>query len=97
MGRGIGQWIDDRTGPTVGDDERQRIFMFRTNVDEMNVESVDLRHELRQGIQPGLDLPPIMFRPPIARDLLNRCELHALRWIRDRLLIWPVGRSDTAA
>ncbi len=50
---GIGQRIDDlhllddRAGPSVRDDERQCIFMFRTDVDEMNVESIDLGDELR--------------------------------------------------
>ena len=47
MGRRISERIDnlqllnDRTGPAVRDDERQRIFMFRTNMDEMNVEAVN--------------------------------------------------------
>ena len=55
--RGIGQRIDDlhllddRAGPSVRDDERQRIFMFRTNVNEMNVQPIDLGDELRQGVQ----------------------------------------------
>src|SRR5215204_5742139 len=31
------QLLDDRAGPAVRDDERQRVFVFRTNVDEMNV------------------------------------------------------------
>src|SRR6516162_10303440 len=70
MGRGIGQWIDnlelldDRTGPPVRDDERQRIFMFRTNVNEMNVQPIDLGYELRQCIQFRLALPPIVICPP---------------------------------
>ena len=52
MRRGIGQRIDDlhlfddRARPSVGDDERQRVLMFRTNVDEMYVQSVDLGDEL---------------------------------------------------
>ena len=52
---GIGQRIDDlhlfgdRAGPSVRNDERQRIFVFRTDVNEMNVQSVDLGEELRQG------------------------------------------------
>jgi hypothetical protein len=43
IGRGIGQGLDDlqllddRAGPPVRDDERQRIFMSRTNVNEVNV------------------------------------------------------------
>ncbi len=53
MCRGIGQWIDnlqlldDGAGPSVGDNERQSIFMLRTNVNEMNVQPIDLGHELR--------------------------------------------------
>src|SRR5215467_9753691 len=45
---GIGQGLDnlelldDRAGPTVRDDERQRMFMFRTHVNEMHVQPIDL-------------------------------------------------------
>jgi hypothetical protein len=41
------QLLDDRAGPSVIDDERQRVFMSRTNVNEVNVEPVDLGNELR--------------------------------------------------
>src|SRR6516164_1205986 len=70
MGRGIGerrkdlQLLYDRAGPSVRDDERQRIFMFRTNVNEMNVQPVDLGDELREGIQFCLALAPIVICPP---------------------------------
>ena len=53
MRRGIGQGIDDlqllddRAGPSVRDDERQRIFVLRTHVNEMNVDPIDLGDELR--------------------------------------------------
>ena len=50
----------------------------RTNMDEMNVEAVDLGHELRHAVQPGLDLSPVIARLPIVRDFLNRRELDAL-------------------
>ena len=55
MRRGIGQRIDDlhllddRAGPSVRDDERQRIFMLRADVNEVNVQPVDLGDELRAG------------------------------------------------
>ena len=66
--RGIGQRIDDlqllddRAGPAVGDDERQRVFMLRADVDEVDVEPVDLGDELRQGVQ--LRLAPCASRSP---------------------------------
>jgi hypothetical protein len=103
MCRGIGKWIDDlqlfddRAGPAVRDDERHRIFMFRTNVKEMNVQPVDLGHELRQGVQFGLAFAPIVICPPIARDFLNRRELHALRFIGDRFPVRPPCRVDAPA
>ncbi len=100
---GIGQRIDDlhlfddRAGPSVRDDERQRIFVLRTHVNEMNVESIDLGHELRQGVQLRLALAPVVVCRPIARELLNRRELHALRCIRDRFPFGPLGRVDAPA
>ena len=88
MRRRIGQrlddlhLLDDRAGPAVRDDHRQRIFMLRANVNEMNVEPVDLGDELRQGVELRLALAPVVIGRPIARELLHRRELHALRFIR---------------
>ena len=53
IGRRIGERIDDlellddRARPPVGDDKRQRMLMFRPNVNEVNVEPIDLGDELR--------------------------------------------------
>ena len=35
--------------------------MFRANVDEMNVEPIDLGHELRQRVEPRFELAPVVF------------------------------------
>src|SRR5438132_4875968 len=101
--RGMGQWIDnlqlldDRAGPPVRDDERQRILMFRANVNEMNVEPIDLGDEMRQGVQFRLDLAPVVICPPIAREFLHRRKLHALRWILDRFPLRPLCRAYAPA
>src|SRR5260221_13233929 len=103
MRRGIGKWIDnlqlldDRAGPPVRDDERQRILMFRANVDEMNVEPIDLGHELREGFHLRLALAPIVIRSAIAREGLSRRHLHASRCIRDRVPFWPSRRKYALA
>ena len=81
----------------MADDQRQRIFMFRTNVDEMNVEPIDLGDELRQGVEPRLHFAPVVIRRPIAREFLHRCELHALRRIGDCLPFGPVRGGDAPA
>jgi hypothetical protein len=103
--RGIGQWIDnlhlldDRTGPTVGHDHRQRIVMFRANVNEMNVESVDLGDKLRQCHEPRFHLPPVVVRPPLLRELLNCPQLHPLGPVAAMLRNWRRSwwRSKSAA
>jgi hypothetical protein len=42
--------LEDRAGPAVGDDQRHRVRMARADVDEVDVDAVDGRLELRQGI-----------------------------------------------
>ena len=99
--RGVGERVDDlellddRAGPAVGDDERQRIVMARTNVDEMDVESVDLGHEVRQGVQRRLAPAPVVICRPVAREFLNHRERHALRIFGDGLAVGPAGSRDT--
>src|SRR4051812_20436369 len=90
------QLLDDRAGPSVIDYERQRVFVSRTNVNEVNVEPVDLGNELRLGIQLRLARAPVVLRRPIARELLNRRELHALRLICDGLLLGPLRGRDAS-
>ena len=60
---------EDRAGPAVRDDERQRVLVLRADVDEMDVQPIDLGDELRQRVQPRLDLAPVVFRRPVAREL----------------------------
>jgi hypothetical protein len=103
MGRRVGQRIDDlqllddRARPSVGDDERQGVLMLRADVDEVDVQPVDLGDELRQGVQPGFDLAPVVFRRPVSGEFLHRRQLHALRAITDEFPLWPFCRFDTAA
>src|SRR6478672_880150 len=100
MRRRIRQWIDDlqllddRAGPPVRDEERQRIGMFRADMNEMDVQPVDRGNELRQGVQLCLDLAPVVPSRPIAGELLNRRELYSLRRIRYGLLRGPTGCPD---
>src|SRR3989449_8087444 len=81
----------------MGDDNRQRILFFRTDVNEMDVQPIDLGDELRIAIELRLDLAPIVFRRPIAGELLHRRERHALREIGDGLFFGPPRRFDPLA
>ena len=66
-------------------------------MDEVNVHAVDRCHELRQGVEPGLNLAPVVVRSPITHQLLEFCELHALRLIIDGLPVGPARGGDAPA
>jgi len=86
------QLLDDRARPPVRDDQRQRVLVLGADVDEMNVKPVDLGYEIRQGVQFRLALAPVVICPPVAGELLHRCERYALRVVGDRLALGPPGR-----
>jgi len=88
------QLLDDRARPPVRDDQRQRVLVLGADVDEMNVEPVDLGHEVRQGVQLRLALAPVVIFRPITRKFLKHREGDALRIIRDGLLVGPAGSRD---
>jgi hypothetical protein len=64
-------------------DEARRIVMFRTDMNKMNIQPIDLDNELRERIQFRLDLAPVVVPCPTAREGLTRRELRLLRCIRD--------------
>ena len=78
--------------------------MPRLDVDEVNVEIVDLRQELRQGVQPRLDPPQVVLGAPVAHQCFHRRQLDALRRggvsqrmhdpIFDGLPLRKTGRGD---
>ena len=76
------QLLDDRAGPSMVDDQGQGVLVLRANVDEMDVEAVHLRDELRQRVQRCLASAPVVVGRPVTRELLHRRERHALRVIR---------------
>ena len=86
--------LDDRAGPAVCHDQRQRVLMPGPDVDEVDLHPVDLGRELRQCVQSCLALAPVVLGRPVAGELLQRRQLHALRPILDELLGGPAGRRD---
>ena len=96
IGQGIDdlQLLDDRAGPSVRDDERQRIFMLRANVNEVDVQAIDLGDEVLYGLQLLLALAPVVLLRPVARERLHHRELWALRDVVDGLLLWEASGDD---
>jgi hypothetical protein len=89
--------LDDRSRPTVRDDQRERILVARTNMDEVNVDAVDGRHELRQCIQPRFHLAPVVAAAPVPNQLLQLGQLHALRLIGNGFFIGPSRGGEPPA
>src|ERR1700733_5323894 len=58
-------------------------------MDEMDVQSVDVGHELRQGVQPRLDVAPVVIRRPVPRELMEHRERDTLRIVRNGLPLRP--------
>ena len=91
------QQLDDRAGPAMRHDQRQRVLMPRPDVDEVDLDPVDLGRELRQRVQSRLAPAPVVLGRPVAGERLQRRQLHALRAVGDELFRRPARRLDPAA
>ncbi len=65
-------------------------------MNEVNVQPVDLGHEVREGVELRFARAPVVVRPPVAGECLHRRQRHALRVVGDRLAIRPARRGDPA-
>ncbi len=90
------QLLDDRARPAVRHDERQGVLMLGADMNEMNVQSIDLGHEVREGFELRLALAPVVVGRPVAGECLHRHQRHALRVVADGLAIRPARRCDPA-
>jgi hypothetical protein len=72
-------------------------FSCLADVDEVDVQAVDLSHELRYGVQLRLALAPVVLVVPVPRDRLHRRERHTLRLVVDGLLLGPARGRDARA
>src|ERR1700675_1549702 len=63
--------------------------MWRTNVQEVNIEPVDLRRELREAIELRLATAPVVLLSPIAADLLDPLQRSALAPVIDQFSFRP--------
>ena len=66
-------------------------------MDEVNIQIIDRGDELRQGVEPGLRLSPIVVGAPVTDQILERCELNPLRIVIDGLSAWPSRSVDALA
>src|SRR4051794_3424876 len=81
----------------MADNQRERILLARTDVNKMDVQPVDGRHELWKSIELSFRLSPIVIRRPITREFLHYRQRHTLRVIGDGFLFGPLRGGDPAA
>jgi hypothetical protein len=81
----------------MGHDQRHGIGVAGADVGELNIEPIDPGDELRQAVQLGFRLPPVMLRAPVAREVLDLGQLYALRLVFDGLPVGPPRGQDAPA
>ncbi|MNF71241.1 hypothetical protein D3C84_531870 [compost metagenome] len=86
-----------RTRPAMGQDQRHGIGVARTDMDKLDVDTVNGGHELRQGIELRLGLAPVIAIAPILHQLLDLSQLHTLGYVVDRFLVGPTRVRDAFA
>jgi hypothetical protein len=86
--------LEHRARPAMRDDQRHRAGVTRAHVDEMNVDAVDGRRELRKCVQLRLALSPVVPGRPIPDESLELGKRRTLGSIGDGLLAGPPRRRE---
>src|SRR5580704_3480268 len=75
--------------------DRQSILVLRSDVNEVDPETVNLRTKLRQRIQSALNTTPIVARAPVFNEGLCFAQRYSLGPLRYWFLVRPpnVGKS----
>ena len=73
----------------MGNDQRHRLGVRRTDVQKMDIEPVDPGRELGEAIEAGLSRPPVIFLGPIPADFLDPLQRRALAPVVDQFSFRP--------
>ena len=101
VGGWVAEWLDHlvelghRAGPAVRDQQGDRVGVRRALVDEVDVDTVDLGHELVEPVEPRLARGPVVLVGPVPAELLHVCQRHALRPVVDDFGVGPAGVVKT--
>ena len=86
--------FDDRAGPAMGDDQRQRRRLLRAHMQEVDVEPVDLGGELIEAVEFCLTRAPVVAVSPIGADLPDPFQRRALAPVIDQLRLRPARAGE---
>src|SRR5260370_21353132 len=77
--------------PPMGQDDRERTFVLRARVDEVDPDAVQGRAKLRERVQRPFRAPPIIVPSPVVRERADLCQRDPLRPVRYRFLVRPAS------
>lgn len=96
VGQGLDHLVelDHRARPAMGDDQRHRVRMRRTDMQEVNAETVDIGRELRKAIELRFSRAPVVLLGPVAADVLDPLQGGALAPVVDQLGFRPARSTQ---
>src|SRR5690349_16812663 len=81
--------LDDRSRPSVRENDRQSVPVRGAHVDEVNAEPVDLGAVLWEGVEASLEPVPVVLVAPVGDQRLSLLEGYALRPVTDGFPLRP--------
>ena len=100
MGDGVGQGadhlqeLDDRTRPTVGENQGQGAVVGGRHMDEVDAEAVDVGRVLGEFVQARFARRPVVAVGPVRAQRPDVFERRALRPVAHRLGLRPAGAGQ---
>ena len=83
--------LDERAGPAVGDDQRERGRPRAALVDKVDAQAADGGAEVREGVDGALLRPPVEVRLPVAHQVVQVGQARAVLPIGPGDLVGPAG------
>src|SRR5580704_1082466 len=81
--------LNDRSRPSVRENDRQRVLLRGTHMDEMNANPVNLGAVLWEGVEASLEPVPVVLVAPVSDQRLSLLEGYALRPVTDGFPLRP--------
>jgi hypothetical protein len=91
------QELHDRAGPAVGEDQGQRVRLRRADVHEVDGVPGELGGELREGVEPGLLLAPVVGGGPVGGQVAQVADGDAVAPADAGRLVGPAGARQPVA
>src|SRR5580704_9585597 len=79
----------------MGQDDRERTFVFRARVDEVDPDAVQGRAKLRERVQRPFRAPPIIIPSPVVRERADPCQRYTLGPVRYGFLVRPASSGKS--